>query len=38
VKVYDPTTGTRPIQTCDKVDVMKLTLRDHPLILAIAQE
>ena len=36
VKVYDPTIGTQPIQNRNKVDGLKLTLRDHPLILAIA--
>jgi hypothetical protein len=35
VKVYDPTVGTRPVQTRENVDVLKLTLSDHPLIIAI---
>lgn len=36
VKVYDPTIGTEPIQTLPKVDSLKLTLSDHPLVIAIA--
>ena len=36
VKVYDPTTGTEPIQAHDGVDSLKLALSDHPLIIAIA--
>ena len=36
VKVYDPTAGTNPIQTAEMVDSLKLTLSDHPLIVAIA--
>ena len=35
VKVYDPTIGTEPVQTHRGVDALKLTLSDHPLILAI---
>jgi hypothetical protein len=35
VKVYDPTIGTKPIQTRRKVRSLKLTLSDHPLIIAI---
>jgi hypothetical protein len=38
VKVYDPTIGTQPVQSRDKVDVLKLTLSDHPLIIAISQK
>jgi hypothetical protein len=38
VKVYDPTIGTRPIQSHDKIDKLKLSLSDHPLILAIEQK
>jgi hypothetical protein len=38
VKVYDPTIGTQPVQEQDKVDMLKLTLRDHPLIIAISQK
>jgi hypothetical protein len=37
VKVYDPTIGTEPIQTSHRVDSLKLTLSDHPLIIGIAQ-
>jgi hypothetical protein len=36
VKVFDPTIGTQPTQDRDKIDVLKLTLSDHPLIIAIA--
>jgi hypothetical protein len=35
VKIYDPTIGTDPIKTSTAVDSLKLTLSDHPLILAI---
>jgi hypothetical protein len=35
VTIYDPTVGTGPIQTMDKVDSVKLTVSDHPLIIAI---
>jgi hypothetical protein len=35
VKVYDPTVGTEPVRDAGKVDSLKLTLGDHPLILAI---
>ena len=35
VKVYDPTVGTEPVQTHTGVDSLKLTLSDHPLIIAI---
>jgi hypothetical protein len=35
VKVYDPTIGTEPVQTHTGVDSLKLTLSDHPLIIAI---
>lgn len=38
VKVFDPTTGTKPIQTRGKTDVLKLTLSDHPLIIAISRK
>jgi hypothetical protein len=38
VRIYDPTIGTQPVQTRDKIDVLKLTLSDHPLILAITQK
>ncbi|HEY7154312.1 MAG TPA: hypothetical protein VH575_10180 [Gemmataceae bacterium] len=38
VKVYDPTIGTQPTQTHGKVAVLKLTLSDRPLIIAIAQK
>src|SRR5579884_605549 len=35
VKVYNPTIGTQPVQTHGKADVLKLTLSNHPLIIAI---
>ena len=35
VKVYDPTTGTAPVQTRSSVDTLELTVSDHPLIVAI---
>jgi hypothetical protein len=38
VKVYDPTVGTAPVQTHAKVDALKLTLSDHPLIISVAQK
>jgi hypothetical protein len=36
VKVYDPTIGTEPSKTHRKVNSLKLTLSDHPLIVTIA--
>jgi hypothetical protein len=38
VKVYDPTAGTEPAQTRHGVDSLRLTLSDHPLILAIRRD
>ncbi len=38
VRVYDPTIGTEPVQTLGAVDSLKLTLSDHPLIVAIARK
>jgi hypothetical protein len=38
VKVYDPTVGTEPVKTLRGVDSLKLTLSDHPLIVAIEQK
>ncbi len=38
LKVSDPTIGTEPIQTHRRVDSLKLTLSDHPLIVEIAQK
>jgi hypothetical protein len=35
VKVYDPTVGTEPVQTPGRVDSLKLTVSDHPLVIAI---
>jgi len=34
VKVYDPTVGTASVQTSGKIDTLKLTLTDHPQIIA----
>jgi hypothetical protein len=36
LKVYDPTIGTGPVRSLGAVDSLKLTLSDHPLIVAIA--
>jgi hypothetical protein len=36
VKVYDPTIGTEPTQTANGVDSLKLTLSDHPLVIAVS--
>ena len=38
VKVYDPTVGTVPVETSGRIESLKLTLSDHPLILAFTQE
>ena len=38
VRVYDPTVGTEPVQTAGEVDSLKLTLSDHPLILAVSRK
>jgi hypothetical protein len=35
VTIYDPTVGTKPIESRREVKSLKLTLSDHPLILAI---
>jgi hypothetical protein len=35
VKIFDPTIGTEPVQTAASVDSLKLTLSNHPLILAV---
>jgi len=35
VKVYDPTIGTEPIQTQSGLNSLKLTLSDHPVIIAV---
>jgi len=35
VKVYDPTIGTKLIQTHDKTDSLTLTLSDHPVVIEI---
>ena len=38
VNVYNPTTGTEPVETRGPVDSLKLTVSDHPLIIAIHQK
>jgi hypothetical protein len=35
VQVYDPTVGTRPVQARENVAELKLTVSDHPLVIAI---
>jgi hypothetical protein len=35
VKVYDPTVGTKAVQTHSEVSSLTLTVSDHPLIIAI---
>ncbi len=35
VKVYDPTVGTKPVQTLKGIKSLTLTMSDHPLIVAI---
>ena len=35
VKTYDPTTGTEPVKTQNKVDSLDLVLSNHPLIIMI---
>jgi hypothetical protein len=38
VKVYDPTIGTEPVQRPGAVDSLKVSLSDHPLVIAIGQK
>jgi len=38
VWVYDPTVGTEPIQTHQRVASLKLTVSDHPWLLAVEPE
>ncbi len=38
VRVYDPTIGTQLVRTLGAVDSLKLTLSNHPLIVAIARK
>jgi hypothetical protein len=38
VRVYDPTVGTEPIQTRRGIRSLKLTVRDHPLIVTIGHK
>ncbi len=33
VRIYDPTTGTAPVQTLTNADSVSLTLSDHPIIM-----
>ena len=34
VRVFDPTVGTEPVKTHADVDTVRLTLSDHPVVLA----
>jgi hypothetical protein len=38
VRIFDPTIGTEPIRLGNNIDSLKLTLSDHPLIIAIGQK
>jgi hypothetical protein len=38
VRMYDPTTGSEPVRTLADVESIKLTLSDHPVVLAIPRE
>jgi hypothetical protein len=38
VKVFDPTIGTEPVQSPGTVDSLKLTLSDHPVIVAFMKK
>jgi len=38
LKVYDPTIGSKPIQTHHGAHSLKLTLGDHPLVVVIARK
>ena len=35
VRVYDPTTGTAPMQTLHGVTSVPLTLSDHPVVIEL---
>lgn len=35
VRVYDPTVGTEAVQSLERVESLKLTLSDHPLVVTI---
>jgi hypothetical protein len=35
VTVYDPTVGVEPIETRREIDSLKLTVGDHPLVIAV---
>lgn len=38
VKIYDPTVSTEPIEPTGQINSLKLSLSDHPLIIAIPQK
>jgi hypothetical protein len=38
VRVYDPTVGTDPVETHATVGSVRLTLSDHPVVLAVSGE
>jgi hypothetical protein len=38
VRVYDPTAGTEPVKTYADVESVRLTLNDHPIVLAIPRK
>jgi hypothetical protein len=38
IRVFDPTAGTEPVKTQTKVETVKLTLSDHPVVLAVPGE
>lgn len=38
VRIYDPTIGTDSTQALHQVDSLRLTLSDHPLVIAIAAD
>jgi hypothetical protein len=38
VRVYDPTVGTEPVETHAAVGSVRLTLSDHPVVLAVSGE
>ena len=38
VKVLDPTVGTEPVQSLTGADSLKLTLSNHPVVIAISME
>ena len=38
VEVYDPTVGTDSLKTHTDVEAVRLTLSDHPVVLAVPQK